>query len=466
MIASRSKGISKLGIACQCVVVTIGFWLWLPISQGALEIWRLNIPRYVVYNAILLLGIIFAYAITPKGTWFTQFAFFACHRHALRQTVFATGMLLLLLTGERDQTISRVFLFSFLPILYGILVTTQRLFPPLLQKWSFAGIRTQRVLLAGSFGNVSTLEGWLRSKQRLGYSIAGLIGHDRSEGTLHGIKVLGSLEDLERVIVDQDITQVILVEVPMFRNFLSHYTEVCERHGVRLLVVCDFERALRHPVTMFEDEGLRFIGLREEPLEDPFGRLGKRCLDIAVALPVVLFVLPITTLLVAYLHWRFSPGPILFRQLRSGLQNLPFAIYKYRTMHANNGDPSRQATLHDSRIFPGGDFLRKFSLDELPQFINVLRGEMSVVGPRPHLLEHNDLFSHAMFNYPVRGNVKPGITGLAQVRGFRGETKTPADMVRRVESDIHYLENWSFLMDCWIILRTAKQLVIPPPTAY
>jgi putative colanic acid biosynthesis UDP-glucose lipid carrier transferase len=216
---------------------------------------------------------------------------------------------------------------------------------------------------------------------------------------------------------------------------------------------------------MFEDEGLRFIGLRDEPLEDPIGRFAKRCLDIAVALPMVLFILPFTTLLVACLQMRYAPGPIFYRQLRSGLQNIPFAIYKYRTMYVANPDPSRQVTQGDTRVYPAGRWLRKFSIDELPQFLNVMRGEMSVVGPRPHLLEHDEQFAQALANYPVRGNVKPGITGLAQVRGFRGETKTTTDVIKRVESDIQYLENWSFLMDCWIILRTAAQMVFPPRTA-
>ena len=135
-------------------------------------------------------------------------------------------------------------------------------------------------------------------------------------------------------------------------------------------------------------------------------------------------------------------------------------------MQVANPDPTRQAAKGDSRIYPGGQLLRKFSIDEIPQFINVLLGDMSIVGPRPHLLEHDEHFAHALLNYPVRGNVKPGITGLAQVRGFRGETKTAEDVIKRVESDIHYLENWSFLMDCWIIVQTAAQVVRPPPTAF
>jgi lipopolysaccharide/colanic/teichoic acid biosynthesis glycosyltransferase len=134
-------------------------------------------------------------------------------------------------------------------------------------------------------------------------------------------------------------------------------------------------------------------------------------------------------------------------------------------MHVANPDVTKQASKGDSRIYPGGQWLRKLSLDELPQFLNVLRGEMSVVGPRPHLMQHDDIFARVLVNYPVRRNVKPGITGLAQVRGFRGETRTNEDVVKRVESDIYYLENWSLFLDVWIILRTAWQVIFPPRTA-
>jgi exopolysaccharide biosynthesis polyprenyl glycosylphosphotransferase len=465
MTSTRTKGIAKLGIASQCVLVILGFWMWLQLSQSSAGLWSLDLARYILYNTIFLLGVVFAYATSTDPAWFAQLAFFVCHRHAFRQTAFSVGLLMLLLVGERDEIISRVFLFGFVPILYVLLATSHRLLPPVLQKLSFGNLYMRRLLLAGSCQNVSTLEGWLTSKVCLGYSVMGLVCHDRAEGMFRGLKILGTVEDLERVIVEQDITHVILVEFPVFRHFLAHYTQICERHGVRLQVICDFERALGHPVTMFEDEGLRFIGLREEPLEDPFGRFAKRCLDIAVALPVVLFILPFTTLLVAWLQRRCAPGPIFYRQLRSGLQNVPFVIFKYRTMYGANPDPARQATAGDCRIYPAGRWLRKCSIDELPQFVNVLLGDMSVVGPRPHLLQHDAQFAQALANYSVRGTVKPGITGLAQVRGHRGETKTATDVVKRVESDIQYLENWSFWMDCWIILRTASQVVFPPRTA-
>ena len=124
MIVPRAKGIAKLAIACQCIAVTLGYWLWLPLSQGKWELWDLNVQRYLVYNIVLIIGVAVAYATTTSESWFTQRVFFVYHRQAFRQTAFASGLLLLLLIGERDQNISRLFLFTFLPILYGILVAT------------------------------------------------------------------------------------------------------------------------------------------------------------------------------------------------------------------------------------------------------------------------------------------------------------------------------------------------------
>jgi lipopolysaccharide/colanic/teichoic acid biosynthesis glycosyltransferase len=135
-------------------------------------------------------------------------------------------------------------------------------------------------------------------------------------------------------------------------------------------------------------------------------------------------------------------------------------------MHEGNGDLARQARDGDERVYPLGKWFRKLSIDEIPQFWNVLHGDMSIVGPRPHLIEHNNQFSQLMANYHVRAFVKPGITGLAQVRGFRGEARNNADIEKRVACDIEYLENWNLSLECGIILRTFAQLFAPPRTAY
>ncbi len=236
--------------------------------------------------------------------------------------------------------------------------------------------------------------------------------------------------------------------------------------GARLLVLSNVDELFRHPVNIVDEDGLKFFTFFQEPLESPFNRALKRTLDIAVALPVVLFILPPVSALVWILQRVQSPGPVFFKQSRAGIQNRIFTMIKFRSMHAVNPSETRAATRDDGRVFPSGRWLRKFSLDELPQFLNVLRGEMSVVGPRPHMIEHNDEFARVMNNYHVRAFVKPGVTGLAQVRGFRGETKTVGDIATRLQSDMVYLENWSPVLDCAIILRTVWQMFFPPAKAY
>jgi putative colanic acid biosynthesis UDP-glucose lipid carrier transferase len=151
-----------------------------------------------------------------------------------------------------------------------------------------------------------------------------------------------------------------------------------------------------------------------------------------------------------------SPGPVFFRQRRKGLKGRPFSIYKFRSMrvHAQERGVVRQATRNDNRITPVGRFLRRTSLDEIPQFINVLRGEMSIVGPRPHALEHDDLYGPLISGYLDRYRIKPGITGWAQINGYRGETDALEKMAGRVEYDLYYLRHRSFWMDIKIVLRT------------
>jgi putative colanic acid biosynthesis UDP-glucose lipid carrier transferase len=286
------------------------------------------------------------------------------------------------------------------------------------------------------------------------------------ESTDDGIPVLGTQDDVERVVREQGITQVIMLEFPLF-------TEVNRKHHPRLRSArrpsSHRQRSrekLRHPVTHFEDDGFRFIGLREEPLENPLNRFCKRAIDIAIALPVMLVVFPLLTVIVWLAQRLQSPGPLFHAQTRAGMQNRQFTIYKFRTMHDGNTDLARQASDGDARIYPLGKWFRKLSIDEVPQFWNVLKGDMSIVGPRPHLIEHNNQFSRLMANYHVRAFVKPGITGLAQVRGFRGEARDNSDIEKRVACDIEYLENWNLSLECGIILRTCGQILVPPRTAY
>ena len=186
----------------------------------------------------------------------------------------------------------------------------------------------------------------------------------------------------------------------------------------------------------------------------PAHSLLKRGLDIVVSLMLLVFFAPVM-LLVAFAIYLDSGGPVLFRQARGGLDGGAFRILKFRTMYPSGAAQVVQARKGDSRITPIGGLLRKTSVDELPQLINVLKGEMSLVGPRPHALDHDVDFARASAPYYQRFATRPGITGLAQARGFRGEIRTTADLTSRLEADIAYIENWSFFLDVKIMVRTA-----------
>jgi putative colanic acid biosynthesis UDP-glucose lipid carrier transferase len=185
----------------------------------------------------------------------------------------------------------------------------------------------------------------------------------------------------------------------------------------------------------------------------------KRAFDVAFALAVAGCVLIWLIPLLAVLIKLESKGPIFFRQLRTGKDGIPFYCFKFRSMYLNADANHKQASRGDRRITKIGAFLRKTSLDELPQFINVLLGDMSVVGPRPHMLQHTETYSRIISNYMMRHTMRPGITGLAQVAGHRGETKDVAAMVNRVNADMQYLQNWSLALDIKIVGLTAYQMV-------
>lgn len=201
-------------------------------------------------------------------------------------------------------------------------------------------------------------------------------------------------------------------------------------------------------------------------LQAGFGAVVKRTFDICFAVLVMLLLLSWVLPLIAFFIKLESEGPVFFKQQRTGKHGLPFYCIKFRSMHINADSDSRQASRVDSRITRVGAFLRKTSLDELPQFLNVLRGEMSVVGPRPHMIQHTEYYSQIIADFMLRHAIAPGITGLAQVAGHRGETKELKAMDQRVKADIHYLQNWSFLLDVKIILLTVRQVIIGDENAF
>jgi lipopolysaccharide/colanic/teichoic acid biosynthesis glycosyltransferase len=277
---------------------------------------------------------------------------------------------------------------------------------------------------------------------------------------------LGDLPMLRHVLADTGARSLFLTHLPEDSGLLMEMISLCEESAVRFNSLLDLQSKVGRPVHLSSSNGMQLLVVRREPLENPVRRLAKRGFDVGFSLLVLITVFPPIALGTAVMQAVQSPGPLFFRQRRSGRRNTPFWIFKFRTMHgADTGNESRQAAEGDARIYPFGRFLRRTSLDELPQFLNVLRGEMSVVGPRPHLKIHNDTWDKFLKPYHFRAAVKPGVTGLAQVRGHRGEVSTELEIRRRAECDIEYLETWSFLMDLWIVLVTSVQVLFPPRKA-
>jgi exopolysaccharide biosynthesis polyprenyl glycosylphosphotransferase len=465
MISDRRKGIQNLVLTCQCILVTGAFWLWFPFCYTLL-IDRATINRYLIYNLFLLLGLVVGFRPFRSSLGMHTPGFEETSRRSLRQFAATLFYLLLYVVAARDVDISRFFFFSFMPLLYVILFASNRFLPGVLGRLTFRKEMVQKVILMGPKRKALELGNWLHENEHLGLHVEGLLTDDKEEVEDPALPVLGRPEDLGRTLAIPGITKLILVEFPRGNGSIRHYVEICEALAIRLLVVADLDKIFGHPVAVFEDQGMFFLGLREEPLESPVNRFLKRCLDIVASLPVVVFILPPLMLVVWIAQRLQSPGPLFFPQAREGFHNEPFSILKYRTMHVEaEPDDRLPSSKDDPRLYPFGSFLRRTSLDEMPQFWNVLCGKMSVVGPRPHLKIYNDQYRKVFHRAYVRSLVKPGVTGLAQARGFRGDAKTPEEVVHRMESDIEYLENWSLWLDCWLILRTALQIVAPPKGA-
>jgi putative colanic acid biosynthesis UDP-glucose lipid carrier transferase len=240
-----------------------------------------------------------------------------------------------------------------------------------------------------------------------------------------------------------------------------------DKQLLRLKFIPDLAGALAAPYTISYMGGeFPIITLRHEPLESMGNRFKKRAFDMIFSAFVIIFVLSWLYPLIGLLIKLQSKGPVLFKQQRSGINDEPFWCYKFRSMRMNTDSDKKQATKGDDRITPIGRFLRKSSLDEMPQFFNVFLGNMSVVGPRPHMLRHTEEYKKIIGQYMVRQFVKPGITGWAQVNGYRGETKDDSAMEKRVECDIWYLEHWSSMLDVRIIFLTMINVFRGEENAY
>ena len=283
---------------------------------------------------------------------------------------------------------------------------------------------------------------------------------DRSDARVHADSVsrqLGTLRDAAPYIRNHGV-KVVFITLPLgSQPRIIELLEHLQGTTASIFFVPDVFGISIIQGRLQDMSGVPVVGICETPFTGT-NRLMKRFSDLVLSSLILLLIAPVLAAVAIGVKLS-SPGPVIFRQKRNGLHGEEIVVYKFRSMTAmDNGAVVKQATKGDARITPFGTFIRKTSLDELPQFINVLQGRMSIVGPRPHAVAHNEIYRQLIKAYMVRHKVKPGITGWAQVNGHRGETDTVEKMQARVEYDLEYLRNWSLGLDLVIILRTVKSV--------
>lgn len=292
---------------------------------------------------------------------------------------------------------------------------------------------------------------------QFGYRFIGFLGDRLNEHSLE--KYIGPISKLEEVLSNEIVNEVIIALPNDEYNKLEHIISVCSGFSTRVKILPDYFNFISEDFEIIKIGNFPLISLIKEKLSKPHWRLLKRIFDLIFSLFIIIFIFSWLFPIISFLIKIDSKGPIFFKQERWGKDNKIFYIYKFRTMTKDSRDVDKngnflQAQKNDSRITRVGKFLRKTNIDELPQFINVLKNEMSVVGPRPHPTPLNLISKDKVRNYILRHLVKPGVTGMAQVNGARGETDTISKMQRRIDYDVWYINNWSIWLDMKIIFLT------------
>jgi len=329
------------------------------------------------------------------------------------------------------------------------------------------GLIRQKVIIIGCDGLTGRLIKQLERKHLL-YSIEGVFDDIESCINSNKYPLIGSINDCFDYALKNDIKEIYAV-VPVEQDERIHkIAEMAEKNFIRFKMVP--QKSARHKQdkanTQYEQE-LTIVSHDPEPVAAGVkGQILKRSFDVLFSLFVIIFILSWLAPIIALLIKLDSPGPVFFKQLRSGTKNKPFWCYKFRSLHVNDDADHKQVTQNDSRYTRLGKFLRKSSIDELPQFFNVLAGDMSIVGSRPHMLKHTEIYSRLHKKYMRRHYIKPGLTGWAQVNGYRGEIKVDEQLIGRVDHDLWYIENWNFWLDIRIVFQTFSSTFKGDKNAY
>lgn len=353
-------------------------------------------------------------------------------------------------------------------VLILVIVSYRLAFRYFLELYRKQGGNVRKVILIGSHENMQELYHAMTDDPTSGYRVLGYFEDFPSDRYPSDVSYLGHPQEVNNFL-KQNVGRVdqLYCSLPSARSAeIVPIINYCENHLVRFFSVPNVRNYLKRRMHLEMLGNVPVLSIRREPLELLENRIVKRTFDIVCSTLFLCTIFPFIYIIVGVAIKMSSPGPIFFKQKRSGEDGKEFWCYKFRSMRVNAQCDTLQATEHDPRKTRIGEIIRKTSIDELPQFINVFKGDMSIVGPRPHMLKHTQEYSLLINKFMVRHFVKPGITGWAQVTGYRGETKELWQMEGRVMRDIWYIEHWTFLLDLYIMYKTVYNAIHGEKEAY
>ena len=357
---------------------------------------------------------------------------------------------------------------------YLTLILSRLLELNLLKHFRSTGRNSRTVVFVGNDPAVSEMYKTMTEDPSAGYVVKGYYADEDIKKAPEGLKRIGTMKQLQEIVSStmNDTINGAPSNIDEVFCCLSHKSpeiinimHFCDKNVIHFYYLPRVFGEYKLHLDAQDFMGRTVYSNHIEPLSSISNRFVKRSFDIVVSGFACLCVLPFIPIIALIIKIQ-SPGPIFFKQARTGLNGDTFYCLKFRSMHVNKDADKAQATKDDPRKFAFGNFMRKTNIDEFPQFINVLKGDMSIVGPRPHMLHHTEVYGSLIDKYMVRHFSKPGITGWAQVTGYRGETKELWQMEERIRRDIWYIENWSFWLDIKIIFMTAKSIICPDKNAY
>lgn len=452
------KYIHAIITLCDFGVFNIAFVLtWLTIDR--FTPWPLREILMAVNVAYIPVSAIFTHVHKKRALYMESIvrnAVLACLMHCV---IFA---LLVQLLGI--VYISPHYYIVYYPIAAVLLTLWWIISRKILKYYRSHGYNFTRVIIVGTGPTARYLYNEMRSDAGFGYRFEGFFSDDPEPHIPNG-SYIGRLSEVADYIKEHRIDEVYYTIPGDNRKVMGEIIAAAENNVAQFFYVPVISRYVTRGFALHTLGSIPVLSLMNQPLENAFNRGLKRGFDILFS-GALLLVSPLVYIPVAIAIKASSPGPVLFKQQRTGYRGRSFNCYKFRTMRVNPDADTKQAQRDDPRKTRVGDFLRKTSIDELPQFLNVFKGEMSVVGPRPHMLKHTEEYSRLVDRYMVRHYIKPGITGWAQVRGYRGQTDELWKMEKRVEHDVWYIKNWSFLLDMKIIYKTITNALRGEKNAY